>query len=586
MNTYALDYESFYDKACSIRTLGPLGYFSHPDFDAYLMSVVGDDGLKWVGHPKDFDWSLLEGQQVLSHNASFDETLYLFGVGKGWWPKVECAEWHCTADLAAYCGLPRSLKGASATLFGEEVDKSTRDSMKGKQWEDMPKDFKAEVSDYALKDSELCLKLWESLKDQWPQKEREISRINRLGVQRGIPIDIKLLKKQQEAISQRLFDAESIIPWIDEAPTLSRKAFNEECRKLDIEPPASLALSSEEANEWICIHGKEHPWIEAVRDYRRINALKKKLESFDFATMSDDRYYGSLMYMGAHTGRWSGSGANLNLQNLPRGDMFGVNLRHLIAPKKGKKLIVADLAQIEVRTLCWLAEDQQILEEISCSEDIYEEFAIRFGKWDKNKGVLKEEDPKLRHVIKQMVLGCGYGASSNRFSIISGMSSLKAQMAVALYRQKMSKVVRLWNLLQRRMHVAYATGGEFTLDMPSGRSLNYGKITTTLQQGRRNYVSMVTKGSKKIPMRLWGGLLAENFSQGLARDIFSDMMIRLEEKGMKIIFHVHDEFIIEVDEEDSEKTLESVIESMSRAPDWIPDIPLAAEGKILDRYEK
>ena len=86
MNTYALDYESYYDKECSIRKLGPLGYFNHPDFDAYLMSVVGDDGTNWVGHPKDFEWELLKGQRVLSHNASFDETLYLLGIEKKWWP--------------------------------------------------------------------------------------------------------------------------------------------------------------------------------------------------------------------------------------------------------------------------------------------------------------------------------------------------------------------------------------------------------------------------------------------------------------------------------------------------------------------
>ena len=46
------------------------------------MSVVGDDGTNWVGHPKDFEWELLKGQRVLSHNASFDETLYLLGVEK------------------------------------------------------------------------------------------------------------------------------------------------------------------------------------------------------------------------------------------------------------------------------------------------------------------------------------------------------------------------------------------------------------------------------------------------------------------------------------------------------------------------
>ena len=101
METYALDFESYYDKSCSIKKLGPLGYFSHPDFDAYMVSVVGGNGYEFVGHPKDFDWSILEGNIVLSHNASFDETLYFFGADKGWWPRVTPAEWFCTADMAA-----------------------------------------------------------------------------------------------------------------------------------------------------------------------------------------------------------------------------------------------------------------------------------------------------------------------------------------------------------------------------------------------------------------------------------------------------------------------------------------------------
>ena len=156
MHTFAVDFETYYDKDCSIRTLGPLGYFAHPDFDAYMVSVVGDDGTEFVGHPKDFDWSTLDNNIVLSHNASFDETLYLFGITKGWWSECSPAHWYCTADMAAHCGLPRSLKGASSVALGAEVDKETRDNMKGKQWESMPEDFKKEVSEYALKDSEPC----------------------------------------------------------------------------------------------------------------------------------------------------------------------------------------------------------------------------------------------------------------------------------------------------------------------------------------------------------------------------------------------------------------------------------------------
>ena len=587
MDTIAIDFESYYDKKCSIKVLGLLGYFSHHEFDAYRVSAIGDEGTKFVGCPKtEFDWSIIKGNRVVAHNAQFDETLYLYGVDQKWWPYFKYAQWVCSADLVAYCGLPRSLKGATTVMYGLEVDKSTRDNMSGKRWESMSKEFQEEVDEYALKDSELCLKLWQDLEHKWPEQERQISLANRRCVQRGIPIDTELLRESLLEINKRLFEAENSIPWIDERPTLSRKAFNDECKKIGLTPPASLALTDEEANKWIKEHEGKYPWISAVRNYRRINSLKKKLESFEHATMGDHRYYGGLLYFGAHTGRFSGSGGNLNLQNLPRGKLFGVDLRSLIAPKKGRKLVVVDLSQIEVRTLSWLAEDQRALNEIAESSDIYESFAIRFGRWKKEQGVLKEKNPSLRHLVKTMVLGCGYSVSAKKFAMISGMSIHESKQAVYLYRQKMAKVVHLWNKLQRKLHVAYSLGHDFNLELPSGRSLRYGRITTVMQYERRNYMALVSKGLKKVPMHLYGGLLTENMSQALARDIFSDIITRLEKKGLQIIFHVHDEVVVEVDEKNAEEALELIIREMKTPPKWIPNIPLDAEGKILDRYEK
>ena len=87
-------------------------------------------------------------------------------------------------------------------------------------------------------------------------------------------------------------------------------------------------------------------------------------------------------------------------------------------------------------------------------------------------------------------------------------------------------------------------------------------------------------------MHLWGGLLAENAASALARDIFVDIMLRLEAAGMDIIMHVHDEVVIEAKKEDAEEILAKVIDTMRTPPAWIPDIPLDAEGKILERYEK
>lgn len=587
MNTYALDFETYYDKRCSIKTLGPLGYFSHPDFDAYMVSVVGDNGVKFVGHPKDFDWSLLKDSIVLSHNASFDESLYFYGVSQNWWPDKWSGEWHCTADMAVYCGLPRSLKGATAQAYDLKVDKSTRDNMSGKRWENMTSEFKKEVSDYALKDSELCLQLWQDYSSNWPERERRISLVNRRCVQRGLPMNTELLRQQLETIKAELFEAESLIPWIGERPLLSRPAFDDQCRAVGIEPPASLAEGDPDAEEWLRVNGQKFAWVGAVKNWRRINSLKCKLESFDYATMPNGRFYGNIMYFGAHTGRFSGSGGNLNLQNLPKDEMFGVKMRHLIAPKEDKRLLVVDLSQIEVRTLCWLAKDHETMKEIKESEDIYEAFAIRFGLWSREKGSLRN-DPKMRHKVKAMVLGCGYGAGAPKFAMMSGMSEKEAKDAVNLYRSKMKSVKKLWSDYTTDIITSYDTENRFTVDLPSGRTLDYGRLKPVKQNDKIQYVAMMPKNGKRVPVKLWGGLVAENASQALARDIFSHMLCKINDigNGVELIMHVHDEVVVEVDADKAEWALNEIIQIMSTPPDWIPDIPVSAEGQILTKYEK
>ena len=80
--------------------------------------------------------------------------------------------------------------------------------------------------------------------------------------------------------------------------------------------------------------------------------------------------------------------------------------------------------------------------------------------------------------------------------------------------------------------------------------------------------------------------MAEIASQALARDVFADIMLRLDKEGHKIICHVHDEVVREVKEDDAERVLGDVLKTMQTPPTWLPDIPLDAEGKILKRYEK
>jgi len=584
--TFAVDFETFYSKECSIKTLGPLGYFSHALFDAYMVSVVGENGYTFVGHPKDFDWSMLENNIVLAHNASFDETLYLYGVERGWWPKVEYHKWHCTADMCACLSLPRNLKGAVGDSFDVELEKSTRDNMLNKNWHEMDDQFKEEVSEYALKDSEWCLKLWQKHSGKWTQFERDISRLNRDVVQRGMPVNVELIKQARESVSAQLFETERSIPWNGDRPLLSRKAFDEECIKNGIEPPASLAQTDVDAQDWIRRHGKKYHWVAAVTNWRRINSFKKKLASFDRATMENGRYYGGMMYYGAHTGRFSGSGGNLNLQNLPREEMFGVNMRNIIEPPKGRKLVVVDLSQIEVRTLSWLSGDHEMLDKIAKSDDIYEAFAIQFGMWSEDRGSLKDVDPKLRHIVKAGTLGSGYGSGPDKVAAMYNLELEAAEKLVSVYRDTMTKVTAFWRKLKNDMCASYDTNSELRHELPSGSTLSYGKLKMSRSTRGINYVGFPRRHGKKTATKIWHGLQAENLAQKLARDIFCFHMLEIDKAGHDIILHVHDEVVVECDESESEKVLADVIRIMSIPPDWISDIPLASEGKILDRYQK
>ena len=262
--------------------------------------------------------------------------------------------------------------------------------------------------------------------------------------------------------------------------------------------------------------------------------------------------------------------------------MFGVNLRHLIATEESKRLVVVDLSQIEVRTLCWLAKDDGMLDEIANVDDIYEAFAIRFKMWSEESGSLKKKNPALRHKVKQMVLGCGYGAGKNRFREMSGMTQHEANTAVDIYRTHMPTVTRLWAKYNADIKASCAHKIPFSVTLPSGRVLDYGIIK---RGADFKETALLPRNGKRVPIKLWGGLVAENASQALARDIFSDMLLRVSSAGHNIVFHVHDEMVIEVDAQDAEKVYKGVVDIMSQPPEWI-DLPLDAEGAILTRYEK
>ena len=217
----AVDFETTYDKECSIKPLGWDAYFRHPHFECYLVAIKTSDGIEFVGHPKDAPWDQIAGHHWISHNAAFDENLYLIAKEKGWWGDLPVPKyWDCTMDLMAYCGEPHSLKNSVKSVFSVELSKEVRDSAAGKRppkswpsvhtnvpedvWTPMSDEAWQDMLDYALSDSVWCLKLWEARADQWPEQERWLSRHTRTIARRGVPCDIELATKAATLLLRHL----------------------------------------------------------------------------------------------------------------------------------------------------------------------------------------------------------------------------------------------------------------------------------------------------------------------------------------------------------------------------------------------
>jgi len=578
---YAIDFETYYDAAVSVDVLGPWLYHRHGDAAAYLVAISGSDGFKWCGEPARAPWGSIAGAVWVSHNASFDELAYMRLGAPGGGP----AEWHCTADLAAYLQAPRNLAGAAKELLGMTLDKGARDRMKGVRWSDLNAIGQGEMCEYGQRDADACLALWMRYRAEWPEVERALSIHGRRMMMAGLPVDAGAVAAGVIELETRLVDARRRIPW--EGPPLSRKHLAEYCTAEGIPCPDSMAKDDEDFAAWVEQHGEAHPVCRAVGEWRSVNALLEKVCTLQQRTTDGGLYRGGLKYFGAqHTGRWSGGGG-FNVQNLPRGPLHGVDLRTMFRATPGYTFVVTDLSQIEPRVLNMLTGNDALMDAIREGWNVYEAFARSIG-WEFARGTLKSSNKAGYAMAKAMMLGLGYGMGGGNFvraapALTGGAyrpTPADAQRACRQFRDRNPGVVGLWNQMDRHLKDS-VKDGTATVELPSGRVIRY----FDLQEDRRGVSGLTVRGDKRR-RNLYGALLVENVVQATARDIFADGLARLVDAGIDIRLHVHDEAVALCPLRDAEAVKRTMEGLMTTPPEWMPDVPLAAETNITEVYCK
>lgn len=364
----------------------------------------------------------------------------------------------------------------------------------------------------------------------------------------------------------------------------------------------------------------------------------KKYNAIEAAVCADGRCRGLLQFYGANrTGRWAGR--LVQVQNLPRTyveplplarglvkrretaklrmlygsvpDTLSQLIRTSFIAAPGHVLLDADFSSIEARVISWLAGEQWRLEVFKTHGKIYEASASQmFGV---PLELIKKGNPEyaLRQRGKVAELALGYQGSTGALvkmgALDMGLSEEELPDIVSRWRDANKRIRDLWyameaaavsviqngaptglhNILLAR-EVDPCNGLDFlTIRLPSGRKLYYANPSLGVNQwGNPSimYKGMDQTTKKWKQIETYGGKLVENCVQAIARDCLAEAIERLEAMGYAVVFHVHDEVVIECTPDRAD--LDRVAAIMSQPLTWAPDLPLGADGWIGEFYKK
>lgn len=344
---------------------------------------------------------------------------------------------------------------------------------------------------------------------------------------------------------------------------------------------------------------------------------------------SDSRLRGLLQYCGAsRTGRWGGR--LFQPQNLPRPtlkqDMINAGIdamkadcedllfdnvselcssavRGALVASPGKKLVVADLSNIEGRVLAWLADEKWKISAFAdfdkgIGHDLYKLAYARSFNVPPER-VSKDE----RQIGKVMELALGYQGGLGAFNTMASVYGVnlpdeRVQELVVAWRKAQPAIKSFWYSLEGACDGALMDEGKIhkvgllsvifkdtwlRIKLPSGRWLCY--PNAAIENGRIVYdgTNQFTKKWERI--ETYGGKICENIVQATARDVLASGLLRAETAGYAVCLHVHDEIIAEVPDTD-EYSAEGLSKIMSHNPGWSLGLPLAAAGFECYRYRK
>lgn len=363
----------------------------------------------------------------------------------------------------------------------------------------------------------------------------------------------------------------------------------------------------------------------------------KKYVAMDTAKGADDRVRGLTQFYGANrTGRWAGR--LVQLQNLPRNylktldyarnlvkdknydgikllygnvpDTLSQLIRTAFIPSGGNKFVVADFSAIEARVIAWLAGEQWVNEVFATHGKIYEATASQMFHVPIEKIAKGNPEYSLRQKGKVATLALGYQGGTAALiamgALNMGLTEEELPDIVQRWRSANPRIRDLWYAVEQAALTTMQTaqpqgiyglifryegdlvyGQSFlTVQLPSGRKLFYPKPFLQENQFGKMAIHYYTVGQQTRKWEVastYGGKMTENIVQAIARDCLAETLKRIDRMGLQVVFHVHDEVIIDAP---ASITVDEICDLMAEPIPWAPGLILKGAGFESDYYMK
>ncbi len=644
MRVLHLDIETY--SSAPLPKCGVYRYCDAPDFEILLLSYAFDDApvvtvdMACGETLPDAFLHALEDANVLkiAHNAAFERVC--FSKHLGHW--LDPAQWRCTMVMAWYQTLPGKLADVAVALnVTEKKMEEGKDLIRyfsmpckatktnGGRTRNLPRHAPekwATYKAYNAQDVETERAVYKALLHHaLPEHEWALYALDQRINDRGVRVDRLLVKNAMAvdlAFSQQAFQRAQELTGLENPGSVSQlKAW-----LADMDMPME-SLSKRIVQEKAAgAEGIVKELLELRLELSKTSV--KKYESMARCICKDGRVHGLLQFGGAsRTFRWAGR--LVQAQNLPQNHLPDLNLardivrsgdeeqlellfgsvpntlseliRTAFIPRDGCRFIVADFSAIEARVLAWLAGEEWVLEEFRGKGKIYEATASRMFHIPQETIVKGHPNYEYRQKGKQATLSCGYGGGVGALKAMGAkMPEEEMQPLVDAWRAANPNIVRFWNALGNAASeviekhnsvrvgkvMVYRKEGHMLIRLPGGRDLCYlSPRFVTNRFGSRGIGYLAASAGGKMELQeTFGGKIAENCTQAIARDLLAHAMLNLEAAGYPIVFHVHDEAVMEVPI--GQGSVEEACRVMAIPPDWARDLPLRADGDEMTYYKK